>query len=554
MSQKETASEIERFVLPFFVTSEKGKAPSSSDAELAAVFALAEMNRGKGGRLILRNSQEKISFISKIGYPIWLYPSSNDVFLFDGLNVSEHSVPYANIANVKAFMNDLKESSKKRESLMSFLAEHANYFTLKDKEKSLQLKGLIANVGLLKEFELYRQEAAKSPDQFADFGLLSSRLNESRILSIINETANLRSGFEKEIKDLNFSIQLLGKSSTAFHNELHDEIRAVKEEFAAQIKEEEERVSPIIKALREEYDRKIIDLARMIERQQVPLHTEKLKLEKLKIEVNEKIERYSLHARTVSENDTEGRQRWKQKIKDAKEELSEVKNQLENNKKSIEDSEKKKTSETFHLKSDLETEIKEARSKIIDLEASRDAKILVARQEMDKLESNTKVLSDQISKIVKTREANIRQFEKFRMKPFSEALDKALVYVPFYVISYSSGPKRRYLLLPPSIMSNIGISTRLKAVLGRARIKSFLTARFKEISSLAEIIQKQSQDNTIFETELKHLGMENNILIMGWICEEIEKGLLSLKNQGWITDKEYGAIMASAKANLKQNA
>lgn len=554
MTQKETASEIERFVLPFFVSSEIGKVASSFDTELAAVFALAEMSRGKGGRIILRNSQEKISFIAKIGYPIWLYASSNDVFLFDGLNVSDYSMPYASIANVEAFENDLKGSSKKRESLMSFLAEHANYFAPKNKEKSLQLKGLIANIGLLKELELYRQEASKSPDQFADFGLLSSRLNESRILSIINEIVSLRSTFEKEVKDLNSSVQLLGKSSAAFHNELHDEIKAVKEEFAAQIKEEEERVAPIIKSLREEYDRKIIDLARMIERQQVPLHKAKLTLEKSKIEVSEKIAQYSLHARAVAENDIEGRQRWKQKIKDTKEELSDVKKQLEDRVKAIENLEKKKTSETFHLKSDLEAEIKEARSKIIDLEASRDAKILVARQEMDKLESKTKLLSDQISKTAKIREANICQFEKFRMKPFSEELDKALVYVPFYVISYDSGAKKRYMLLSPSIMSNIGISARLKAVLGRARIKSFLAPRFKEITSLAEIIQQQSQENSIFETELKSLGTDNNILAMGWICEEIEKGLLSLKNQDWLTDKEYRAIMASAKSNLKQNA
>jgi hypothetical protein len=261
-----------------------------------------------------------------------------------------------------------------------------------------------------------------------------------------------------------------------------------------------------------------------------------------------------LHARAVAENDIEGRQRWKQKIKDTKEELSDVKKQLEDRVKAIENLEKKKTSETFHLKSDLEEEIKEARSKIIDLEASRDAKILVARQEMDKLESKTKLLSDQISKTAKIREANICQFEKFRMKPFSEELDKALVYVPFYVISYDSGAKKRYMLLSPSIMSNIGISARLKAVLGRARIKSFLAPRFKEITSLAEIIQQQSQENSIFETELKSLGTDNNILAMGWICEEIEKGLLSLKNQDWLTDKEYKAIMASAKSNLKQNA
>jgi hypothetical protein len=153
--------------------------------------------------------------------------------------------------------------------------------------------------------------------------------------------------------------------------------------------------------------------------------------------------------------------------------------------------------------------------------------------------------------LVKLREADIAQFDKLCIKSFSDTADKALVYMPFYVISYNKESKDRYLIVPPSLMSAIDISTKLKSVLGRKRIKSFLAPRFKELTSVAENIQIQSQKNSIFAAELRQLGAMNNILVMGWIYDEIDKGLISLKNQGWLNDKEYGAVVAGSKTILK---
>ena len=93
---------------------------------------------------------------------------------------------------------------------------------------------------------------------------------------------------EKEIKDLNASIELLGKGSLQFHNELHDEIEAVKQEFDLNIKTEETTVAPIVKGIREEYDQKTVSLARSFEANQVPLQAEKLKLTKSKNELAKK--------------------------------------------------------------------------------------------------------------------------------------------------------------------------------------------------------------------------------------------------------------------------
>jgi hypothetical protein len=509
------------------------------------------MDREKGGRLLSRHSSEKINFIAKIGYPFWLYPLLDKVALFDGLNVSEHVLSYVRIENVRHFLDGLKSSSKNRENFEYFLAEHGQYFAKTDDEANLNLKGLITQSGMLNEFGRYRKEATKAKDQFAHIGLLSSPINQSKLLSATQEISHLHATIEKEIKDLNASIELLGKGSLKFHNELHDEIEAIKQEFALSIKAEEAAAAPVVKGIREAYDLKIASLAKSFEADQVPLEAEKLKLTKSKNELGNEIEQYCTNAKKVVSGDENAKHRWKSRIKEAKDKLSETERLLKSNEKRLEELEKRRVSEVLQLKSARESEIKDARKKIVELEASRDAKILVAKQEMEKLANETKLISDQISKLVKLREADVAQFDKLCIESFSENLDKTLVYMPFYVISYDKETKDRYLIVPPSSMSAIDISTKLKAVLGRARIKSFLAPRFKELTSMAENIQTQSRKNSVFAAELKQLGAMNNIVVMGWICDEIDKGLTGLKDQGWLNDKEYGAIVAGAKATLK---
>ncbi len=551
---EETASEVEKFILPFSVLSEKRQKPFTSDMELAAVFSITELNRGKGGGIILKRSKEKIAFIAKIGYPLWLYPFSDTILLFDGLNVSEYALPYALISNVKALIENLKTGSKTRETHLAFLSDHTNYFGVNVREKSLLIKGLISDSGFLREMDSYRREATKIEDQPANTGLLSSVIDEAALLSITHELASLHSSFAKDVKVLHMCIQLLGKVTRTFLNELHDDVKAIREEFALKISDEEEIVAPKVNALREEYDKKVVALARSFEGKQLPLHKEKLKLEKSKEEVLAKIEHYNLEAKTHADNDdTVGKQKWKQKSNEAKQELSAIQDQLKAREKALKDLENQRASEALRLRFELEVGIKEARKNLVEIEASRDAKILVAKQEMVKLEKQTKIVSDQIGRTAKLREANIAQFDKLCLKPGSEELNKALVYVPFYVACYDSGTKKRYLVIPPSMVGTIGISTRLKGALGKARIKGFLVPRFREITSLVDTIQLQSQQNSIFETELKEIGKKNNILVIDSVHEEIEKGLLSLKDQGWLSDKDYGSIVASAKTNLSMH-
>ncbi len=72
-----------RFILPF-----SNSKTSSTEVEAASVFAFAEFKRSKGGGFIARQPEEKLVCLSKVGYPLWLVPKNDLIFVFDGFNDS----------------------------------------------------------------------------------------------------------------------------------------------------------------------------------------------------------------------------------------------------------------------------------------------------------------------------------------------------------------------------------------------------------------------------------------------------------------------------------
>ena len=77
-------SAVKRFILPF--SPGKSRELFRFDVEAAAVYAVSELERAKGGGLIVKQPEEKLLFIAKMGYPLWLFPSNETAYIFDGLN------------------------------------------------------------------------------------------------------------------------------------------------------------------------------------------------------------------------------------------------------------------------------------------------------------------------------------------------------------------------------------------------------------------------------------------------------------------------------------
>jgi hypothetical protein len=536
-------SAFKQFILPFSTLAENRKEPFTAELEAAAVFSLAELDRGKGGGILSRRPEEKIEFITKVGYPLWLFPWSETTLIFDGFNRSTHTLKYAVIPEINGFIENLKRSAKTRETHAAFLSDHINYFQAAVTENAVVVNGLIREPEFLSEFESYRHEAMETEDDPANVGLLTPTLEESTVAAILKELESLHSSFKRDIDDFYRCMKFINKATNHYIQVLHGKARAAKEEFNVKINAQEELTAPKVHRLKEEYDHQIIDSTKAFERQRLPVQKRKVKLEKSREQALAKIENYKLEAKTCAEKeDSVGEDKWKEKANETKKELSEIEDQLKETEKALRDLEERKSLEIFNVRSELEAKTKDARQPLLDLESSRDAQIMLYKQEIDKLEQQTKLILDQLGRTVKLREASIENFKELGVKKESELREPVLFYVPFYVICYKVDSKKRYSILPPSEANTVGIATKLKSALGRAKIKQLLVPRFEVITSLMDTIQVLVQQNAVFETEMREIGGSKNMLNMASMREGIRKGLGYIRQEGWISEKEHQAL------------
>jgi hypothetical protein len=525
-----------RFILPY--STQKG---SASEVEAAAVFAVAEQERNKGGGLIGRQPEEKLVFLSKIGYPIWVFPKNNSLFIFDALGDHSYDVSYADLPSAKAFMESLEANLKHRENYTAFLLDNGNYFQQAPKEKQFVFRGLISDLDFKNEFNVYRKEATEIAAQ-TNIGLLLPTLEENTVLSMLTEFDKLQSFMREEAERLPECIRLINKTTSQYITEIDYETAAVKEETEAKIRAQEELVKPEISKLNKEYRDKIKDLTGSFNKELESLKKLKMKTQKYIEDGEEKIRLYKREAKTRSlKKHAIYEKRWKEKSKQTQIELNGLKKELKNIEGNFKKLNKQKGQEISKLNFELNAEIKLARQPLVELQAARDAKMLVFKQETEKLLNQEKPVIEGLDKSIKLREAIKANFELLGISD-QGLKSPALFYAAFFTACYEIGLSRRYLIIPPSTITNFDFSAKLKGVLGMSKIKDMLAPRFKAIASLIGGVQVLAKQNTVFEDQLYVLSKRNNLLTNSLFLENVKRGLVNLTHEGWLSEREYQVL------------
>ncbi len=525
-------------MLPFSVPAENRTEPFTEEMEKATLYCFAETDREKGGGLILKKAEEKIVFLTKFCYPLWLAPLKQLNLVFDGLKQSAYMAAYRAVPNAKEFLEGVQRSAKSLETYTAFLSDNINYFQTTSSGEAVSIEGLISDFAFLNEFNGYLSEAKKLDGAPSEAAILSPLIDESTILSAVEELERFRVNFEEDIHVLQEGIKLLSKTTRGFAKEIRGKMKAVKEEFEEVIRKEEAAVAQKISRINEDYDEQRVKLIKSFEKQRSPLQKEKVKLEKMKEQTLRKIEQYNLEARAcAAKNDKVGERKWKEKVNETRKELSEIERKLEEIEDKIKEIDENESAETFRVRSEWESKIKEARKNLLELESSRDAKIQTYKQEMEKLEGLKANIVQQISNVIKLREAELANIVKLGIQQGNGRL--SLVYVPFYMACYEAEMKKRYVVFPPSMANSIGLTVKLKGALGRAKIKQLLTPRFRAISSLLERLPSLMEKDATFAREIHEFGQKTNMLGESSKRKTLEEGLKKLKDEGWLSEKEF---------------
>ncbi|MGB9714300.1 MAG: hypothetical protein ACPLZC_04905 [Candidatus Bathyarchaeales archaeon] len=532
---------IERLTLPFSVLAENRKEPFTEEMEKAAIYCFAELERAKGGGLILKKPEEKMVFLTKFFYPFWLFPWDDLSLVFDGLKTTAYTLTYRSVPDAKTFLENAQRSSKTMETYMTFLSDNVNYFQTPSEEKTMVIDALITEPVFLSEFSQYILEIRQLDVSDAETALLSSTIDESLISSIIHELESIKSSFKANINLLHEGIKFLNKTTRNFVKTIRGSIKAIKEELDLEIKKQEEIAAQKINRINEDYDQQTLKLVKNFEKQLLPLQKDKVKLEKAKEETLKKIERCSIEAKTCAANkDSVGEKKWKEKANETKKELSEIERQIEEIEDKIKEIEENKSAETFKLRSEWENKIKEAKKDLLELEASRDAKIQIQKQEMEKLEDLTANIIQQINNVARLREEDLANLEKLGIQ--QKQANPSLIYVPFHLVCYQAEMKKRYVVFPPMAANSIGFSAKIKGAFGKAKVKQLLVPRFKALTSLLEKLPMLIEKDAAFAREISEFGEKVDMLKTSSTREPVGNGLKKLREEGWLSEKEHEAL------------
>lgn len=528
---------VTQFILPFSVLSEKRKETFTEEMEKASIFCFSELERGKGGGLILKQQPEKTVFITEALYPFWAIPWHESTLIFDGLNLTRRTFTYQIFPDVKAFRENMERSSKTFENYMDFLSDNISYFQIPENQKQTLLNGLITNPKLHNEFAMYLQEAIKVEPPILGMTTLPSAIDETAISTMIQELEHIKQEFQDEINKLYENMKALSKTTNNFAKTIRANIRAAQEEFTEKIRKVENTLTPEVNRIQAEYDDQITTLTRNFERQLIPVQKEKIKLEKTVEQKQHRIERHKEDARRhATDGDKIAERKLKEAAKQLQKERSEIQARSKELQAKLKEIEDNKSAETLRLRSEKETKISEAKKDLLDLESSRDAKIETSNEEMEKLKELTSTIITKIKNAAKVRESNLTEIEKFGLR--QKWAEPSLIHLPFYLVCYQAESKKRYGVFPPSVVNSVGLSTRLKGALGRAKIRKALSSRFKDISGFLNEFPLIIERDAVLQRETDESGIETN-LVNASAKEQIRKGLKDLNDEGWFSEKEY---------------
>lgn len=525
-------------ILPFSKRSENRKEPFTKKIERAAIFCLAELERAKGGGIVLKQPPEKLVFIADVCYPFWLVTLDKIGLLFDGLSTASYTLTYLTIPDTQVFLDNMKRSSETRQAYMTFLADNINYFQAPVNEERKTIDGLVTEPEFLHEFIPYLSEATPIKTSLSNMVTVSPTLDESSISSIIEELQNLKSKFVEEVNALYTSMKLINIKTENFVKAIRDKIKKIEEETSKEIEKCKASVDKEVDEIRKGYDEEVTEHSKKIQEELLSLQQEKIKFEKIKEQLTKEVEHCEAEIKTCAiSKDSVSEHKWREKRNKLKTQLSETETELKELDKRIKEVRDEKNLKIFELKSERDAKIKEAMKDLVEIESSRDAKIRIYEEEMEKFEELTSSIIEQIDKLAKLREKSIDEFNKLGVP--QKRRKYALIYMPFYLACYQSKSRKRYVTFPPSVVSSVSFSVKFKGALGKAKIKQLLQPRSKKIVTLLNKFPLLMEQNAVFNREMREACAEANILRTKNSRDSLKIELEKLKEDGWLSEKEY---------------
>jgi len=544
-----------RITLPYIVKDDERKKPFTQDMETAAILCLAEAKRKKPR--ILGTSQEKLSFISKFYYPLWIIPWDNTSIIVDGLETFSHTITYMKPPDVKLFVEDLQMSKTLRELFRSSLKKHTKTFEDFIDTTQISMDTIVADKETLTIISQYiAQGPASKEKKTAPIALIPPKLDEKVALKMAEKLFDNWRLTQSEIKGLQYAINVLSEESGFHEQKIASEVEQIIETFEKKISCIKIEVDKEIEKLTIERNDKTKKIFEASEKELKGALKEKEKYEQKleKLERDKRVYQKRKQLRKRKGNEA-GVVYWDHKIKACKNKISETKGKFKVLSQFIEKTRKQSELGIKKLNDSYQGMIDKERKKVSDVENLRDSQIKMTQKEIEELTSETSTITNLIGQLIEQKRLHASQLKELTIPWRPEKI--TLINVPFYVFRYETETKSRYHVHPPAVvMGYEGIIRKIQKVIWsfslESRIKLLLHPRSKALEEMftSKFAEKIREDKALVEVVYR-VGSLNNLLNTQNFGEALTKGMKELKVEGWIDQEEKDTILKAYTKSSK---
>jgi len=526
-----------KLTLPFAVSAQNRVKDFTEEMEMAAILYNAESNRQKGEGLILKKPDEKLVFITKATYPIWLVPWTKGTLVFDGLGATKRAIHYDTMPDISAFNKDIMENAKTTEAYATALIRNSTYFEHFTATEEKTVDNLIATPDFLQDFSIYLSKAESTQKPLITRAVLSSIIEQSEISSSIQELAWLVTKLHEDVESIDVTMKLLSKTTRQKTRALREEIREIRRKHDRQTAKVKPRVRSKTRQIQEKYDKTITRASRQLEKRLQLLNKNRAKQEKMRRHLITEANRCKMRiARCKKHKKKRNATLWNARLERIEKRLSPLANNVKNLDESMRNLEATKTQRLSQLRLECDKAREKSATILRDLAASREAEIKMKQQKAASLEQDTAQIINQMKEMAKSRKAALSEIDNVNMP--TRKRTGALVYLPFYLARYEKEGNQRYIIYPPSIVGDMDILTKMKGALGAAKMNAFLQPRSKAITTFLNQLIPLLQQNPMLEKEVTEAGIQESLLRIKELRLGVKRGLEELENEQWISRDE----------------
>jgi hypothetical protein len=534
-------------ILPYIMEDVERDKPFTHDMEIASLLCLGEARRKKKG--ILDTSAEKLSFLSKLHYPLWAISWDDDCLILDGLGCFSYDINYMMPPDIELFTEHIKRSVKVRESYRNTLKSHAETFQSFITGDHIPVKGIISDRDILsniaKRIEKSLKESGNQPSPSALVSpTMDKKLAEKAVEILVQNWMRIQS----EIKGLQYAINVLNEETRAHEEKILQEIEQIRETYEVELSRTKNEVNRQIERLTSERDNKLQRFSKTSEREIERKLREKEKIERelRKLELG-RIEYRKRREIRKHRGDKVGVARWKYRLEVCGNKISETRGRLKIVSSLLDRAYNEREDAIEKLNAAYQSLIDEENNRVRQLEVRQEYENQAKKTEIDELRADTLAIVTLIKQLVEQKQQHASNLKAVTIPWKLE--QTTLVYLPFYLVQYKSKEKSRYQVYSPAVaMEHRSILTKIQKVLKthslESRINLLLHCSSNALDKmlLSTFISKIGEDKAL-NAELQTMGHSNNLLDLPKFKEKLRRGMEELQKEGWIKSEEKAMML-----------